>query len=129
MNRLVNPAVLGPHRGFSHAVESEGSRTLWVSGQTGNLADGSLPDDLVGQFGQALANVKACLDEAGFPVESVVSLVIYTTDVAEYRTRLALLGEAYREVFGRHYPAVALLGVSELFDPAAKVEVMATAVD
>lgn len=128
MSRLVNPDDLPEPRGFSHAVESDGDRTLWIAGQTGELADGTLPEGLVDQFRQALANVEACLDEAGFPTDSVVRMVIYTTDLGAYRRSLAPLGEAYRQVFGRHYPAMALIGVAELFDPAAKVELLCTAV-
>ncbi len=128
MSRLVNPDDLPEPRGFSHAVESDGDRTLWIAGQTGELADGTLPEGLVDQFRQALANVEACLDEAGFPPDSVVRMVIYTTDLGAYRRSLAPLGEAYRQVFGRHYPAMALIGVTELFDPAAKVELLCTAV-
>ncbi len=128
MSRLVNPDDLPEPRGFSHAVESDGDRTLWIAGQTGELADGTLPEGLVDQFRQALANVEACLVEAGFPPDSVVRMVIYTTDLGAYRRSLAPLGEAYRQVFGRHYPAMALIGVTELFDPAAKVELLCTAV-
>lgn len=127
MNRLVNPEGLPEPIGFSHAVETEGSRTLYLAGQIGETGDGHIADDLVGQFRQALRNVAACLEEAGFPIESVVRMEIYTTDVAAYRENLKELGIAYREVFGRHYPAMALFGVTELFDPRALVEVVATA--
>jgi len=109
-------------------VASDGERTLWVAGQTGDLADGTLPEGLVDQFRQALANVTACMTEAGFPPDSLVRMVIYTTDLGAYRRSLTPLGEAYRQVFGRHYPAMALIGVTELFDPAAKVELVCTAV-
>lgn len=128
MNRLVNPAGLPAPVGFSHAVEATGERVLYVAGQTGQREDGSLAGDLVDQFGQALRNVAACMEEAGFPPESLVRMLVYTTDVSAYRAALEPLGKAYREVFGRHYPAMALLGVSELFDPQAQVELVATAV-
>lgn len=128
MNRLVNPASLPEPRGFSHAVESEGGRTLWVAGQTGDRPDGTMPDSLAEQFGAALAKVGECLTEAGFPPESLVRMLIYTTDVDEYKANLAELGAAYRQVLGHHYPAIALFGVTHLFDPAAKVELVCTAV-
>lgn len=127
MNRLRNPDGLPEPVGFSHAVETSGDRTLYVAGQTGHRADGSLPDDLVDQFRQALVNVATCLEEADFPTDSLVRLLIYTTDVSSYRADLKPIGRVYREVFGRHYPAMALFGVTELFDPAAKVELVATA--
>lgn len=128
MIRLVNPDGLPEPRGFSHAVESTGERTLWVAGQTGDRSDGTLSQGLVEQFRQALENVSACMTEAGFPPESLARMVIYTTDVAGYRRSLGPLGAAYRAVFGHHYPAIALLGVTELFDPAAEVELVCTAV-
>jgi len=127
MNRIVNPEGLPEQIGFSHAVESEGRRTLYVAGQIGETADGEIAADLVGQFRQALRNVAACLEDAGYPVEALVRLEIYTTDVPGYRQNLKELGAVWREVFGRHYPAIALFGVTELFDPRALIEVVATA--
>lgn len=128
MIRLLDPDGLPPAVGFSHAVVATGQRILYVAGQTGHRPDGSIDADLVDQFRQATRNVAICLEAAGFPTDSVARLVIYTTHVAEYRSALEPIGEAYREVFGRHYPAVALLGVAELFDPAARVELVCTAV-
>lgn len=128
VNRRLNPDGLPEPVGFSHAVETRGGRALYVAGQTGHRGDGSLPDDLVDQFRQALVNVATCLDEGGFPTDSLVRLLIYTTDVSTYRAELKPLGRVYREVFGRHYPAMALFGVTELFDPAASIELVATAI-
>ena len=128
MNRLINPAGLPEPVGFSHAVAADGSRVLYVAGQTGRRADGSIDDDLVGQFRQALAAVAACMDEAGFPPESLARMVIYTTDVAAYRESLGPIGAVYRELFGRHFPAMALIGAAELFETDAMVELVATAV-
>lgn len=128
MNRLANPEGLPEPVGFSHAVVTDGSRALYVAGQTGRRADGSIDDDLVGQFRQALSAVAACMDEAGFPPESLARMVIYTTDVAGYRESLGPIGTAYRELFGHHFPAMALFGVTELFEADASIEVVATAV-
>jgi enamine deaminase RidA (YjgF/YER057c/UK114 family) len=72
--------------------------------------------------------VVAALAAAGATPDHLVSLVIYTTAVAEYRAALKELGPLWRKHFGRHYPAVALLGVAELFDEAAKIELVGTAV-
>lgn len=127
MNHLLNPDGLPEPVGFSHAVETAGERTLYVAGQTGHRGDGTIAHDLVDQFRQALVNVATCLEEAGFPPESLVRMLIYTTDVSAYRAELEPIGRVYREVFGRHYPAMALFGVTELFDPAARVELVATA--
>ncbi len=128
MIRLLDPDGLPPAVGFSHAVEASGQHILYVAGQTGHRPDGTIDADLVGQFRQAARNVAICLEAAGFTPDSVARILIYTTDVADYRSALEPIGEAYREVFGRHYPAVALFGVAELFDPAARVELVCTAV-
>jgi enamine deaminase RidA (YjgF/YER057c/UK114 family) len=125
---MVNPEGLPQPAGFAHAVEASPGRVLYVAGQTGHRGDGSIDDGLVDQFRQAVANVAACLNEAGFAPDSLVRLHIYTTVVEQYRLSLGPIGEAYRQVFGHHYPAMALFGVSELFDRAAKVELVATAV-
>lgn len=126
--KLVNPEHLPDPVGFSHAVETMGERILHVAGQVGVDGDGAYADGLVAQFELALVNVKLCLDEAGFPPDSLTRMVIYTTSMDEYRESLAPIGEAYRGVLGRHFPAMALIGVSELFDPQAQVEILATAV-
>lgn len=128
MSRLIDPEGMPPAVGFSHAVEATGERVLYIAGQTGHRADGTIPGELVNQFRQAARNVVACLDAAGFPTDAVVQMIIYSTDVSEYRGNLGPIGEAYREIFGRHYPAIALVGVTELFDPAARVELVCTAV-
>jgi enamine deaminase RidA (YjgF/YER057c/UK114 family) len=68
------------------------------------------------------------VEEAGGAPSDVVSLTIYATDVAAYREDLEGVGEAYRAVFGKHYPAMALIGISELVDPRALVEITGVAV-
>lgn len=128
MNRRLDPQGLPPAKGFSHAVEARGEKTLYIAGQTGHRADGTIDQSLVAQFRQALANVAICLDEAGFPPDSVVQMHIYTTDVAAYRADQKAIGEIYRDVFDRHFPAMALFAVPELFDPAARIELVCTAV-
>jgi enamine deaminase RidA (YjgF/YER057c/UK114 family) len=124
----VNPEGLLPPVGFSHAVVAAPGRTVHLGGQTGHRADGSLQEGLVAQFGQALRNLVTVLSAAGATVEHVVSMQLYVTDVAAYRAAPAELGRVYREAFGRHYPAMALFGVTELHDPDAVVEIVATAV-
>lgn len=128
MNRIIQPEGLLAAVGFSHAIESSGERILHIAGQIGQRPDGTIPEDLVDQFRQALANVVVCMEEAGFPPESLTRMTIFTTEIGVYRESLKPLGRVYREVFGHHYPAIALLGVQELFEPEAKVEVVCTAV-
>jgi enamine deaminase RidA (YjgF/YER057c/UK114 family) len=128
-HRIVNPDGLPAPRGFAHAVVPEDGTTIYLGGQTGHRADGSLAgEDMVTQFDQACANVVTALGSVGGAPEHLVRLVIHTTDVEDYRNRLKELGRAYRRHFGTHYPAVALLGTTELFDPDAKVELIAVAV-
>ena len=85
-------------------------------------------DDFVGQVRQTLANIVAILAEAGAGPEHITSMTWYFTDKAEYLANLKGIGEAYREVIGRHYPAMAAMQVVALIEDRAKVEIQATAV-
>jgi enamine deaminase RidA (YjgF/YER057c/UK114 family) len=128
-HRIVNPDSLPRPVGYAHAVEAAPGRTVWLGGQAGHRADGTLAGgDVVSQFDQACANVVAALEAAGGRAEHLVQLTIFATDLQEYRGALGPLGEAYRRHFGKHYPAMALLGTTELFDPAAKVELVGVAI-
>lgn len=124
----VNPSRLPPPSGFSHGVISLPGRLLHIAGETGHHPDMSLDEGFVAQFARACSNVAAVVLEAGGAPTDVVSLTIYATDMAAYRDNLTEVGEAYRSVFGRHYPAMALIGVSELVDPLALVEITGVAV-
>ena len=83
---------------------------------------------LAEQFDAAAGNVVKALEAAGAHPQDLVSMQIFVTDVTEYQRMSKEIGEAYRRHFGRHFPAMALLEVSRLFDPAAKVELMCIAV-
>lgn len=122
--RLVNPDDLPAPVGFSHAAVGRG-RPVVLAGQIGCDAAGRIehPDDLVAQFKKTLDNLLAALRAAGGQPTDVALLRIYTTEVDTYRSRLKELGAAYRERFGRHYPAMCLLGVTELFAPGTLVEI------
>jgi enamine deaminase RidA (YjgF/YER057c/UK114 family) len=128
-HRIVNPDSLPRPSGYAHAVAASGGRTVWLGGQAGHRADATLAGgDVVAQFDQACANVVTALEAAGGRPEHLVQLTIFATDLDEYRASLGPLGEAYRRHFGKHYPAMALLGTTGLFDPAAKVELVGVAV-
>jgi enamine deaminase RidA (YjgF/YER057c/UK114 family) len=127
-HRFVNPDTLPPPVGYSHAVVAAPGRIVFLGGQTGHRPDGSIAERLEEQFDQAAANVAEALRAAGGRPEHLVQMVIYTTDLAEYRRSREPIGEAYRRHLGRHFPAMALLGVSELMDPAASMELLAVAV-
>lgn len=127
-HRIVLPQGWPAPSGYSHAVVAAPGRHVFVAGQTGRRPDGSIAVDVVGQFDAACANVVDALRAAGARPEHVVSMLIFAADLGEYRERAGGIGEAYRAHFGTHYPAMALLGTTELFDPEAKVELVAVAV-
>jgi enamine deaminase RidA (YjgF/YER057c/UK114 family) len=126
--RNVNPKELGPARGFSHATVAGGF--VWLGGQIGSDATGTIPEpgDIVAQYRRAIGNVSIALRAAGSAPADTVKLTYYVTDLKAYKDNLQAIGSAYREVFGRHYPATTLVEVRSLFDPEALVEVDAVAV-
>lgn len=126
-HRAVNPDALSAPWGFSHAGVPAPGRTIYLAGETGHARDGSIPEDLVEQFAAACQNVVIALEAAGAKPEHVVSLQIFTTALDEYLARSKEIGRAYRERFGHHFAASALVGVAGLVG-GAKVELMATAV-
>jgi enamine deaminase RidA (YjgF/YER057c/UK114 family) len=128
-HELLNPDTLARPVGFSHAVVAAPGRTVYLGGQTAIDKDGNVVGDTIAeQFAQAGANVVGALDAAGASPEHLVSMQIYVTDVAGYKSALNELGAAYQANFGRHYPAIALFEVAGLFDPKALVELVCIAV-
>jgi enamine deaminase RidA (YjgF/YER057c/UK114 family) len=127
MSERVNAPDLPPPAGFSHAVKA--GDTIYLAGQVAQAPDGTVTGEtIVEQFDVAAGNLITALRAAGGEPEHLVSLQVFVTSVAEYKASLRELGEVWRTHFGRHYPAMGLFGVSELFDPAAKVELMGVAV-
>lgn len=126
--RNVNPDQLAPATGFSHATVA--GDTVWLGGQIGSDRTGKVVErgDIVAQFARAIQNVAIALRAAGCVPEDTVKLAYYVTDLKLYRDNLNAIGAAYREVFGRHYPASTLIEVHSLFDPEALVEIDAVAV-
>jgi enamine deaminase RidA (YjgF/YER057c/UK114 family) len=120
-HRTVNPPELGAPKGFSHAVVAAGE-TVYLAGQIGDGAT------LVEQFDSAAGRLVTALAAAGGEPDDPVSLQVFVTDVAAYREALPALGRAWRRHFGRHYPAMGLFGIAELFEPGALVELMGVAV-
>jgi len=121
---VVVPGWPAP-RGYANGMIG-GGRTLYVAGQIGWQPDGSWAhDDLAGQFGQALANVVAVVRAAGGDVANIASLTIYVTDIEAYRVGHKAVGAAYRAQLGKHFPAMALVGVTALVEPRALVEIQA----
>lgn len=128
-HEVVNSPALAEPVGFSHAVVAAPGRTVHLGGQTAQGPDGAIVGSTMAeQFDVAAGNVVTALAAAGGRPDQLVSLIIYVTDVAAYRAELRELGPVYRKHFGRHYPAVALLGVAALFDDDARIELVGTAV-
>ncbi len=123
----VEPAELPRARGYVHGMSARG-HWLHVAGQIGWELDGSFAAlDMVHQFGRALDNVLAVIREAGGQPTDLVSMTVYVTDLDAYRGSARELGEAWRARLGRHYPAMALVGVAGLVHPLSTVEIQAVA--
>ena len=119
----LNPESLGRPRGWSHGMlAGPGDRVLFLAGMT------APEGDFLAQWDGALVKVLAVLAEAGVGPEAVARMTVYVRDMAVYRASLEALGEVWRKRMGRHYPALALVQVSDFVDPRALVEIEATAV-
>jgi enamine deaminase RidA (YjgF/YER057c/UK114 family) len=129
-NEIVTAPELAPPVGYAHAVVGvPGGRTVHLGGQTALDVEGAIRGEtLAEQFDVAAANVLAALRAAGGAPEHLVQVLVFVTDVAEYKASRRELGEVWNRPFGRRYPAIALLGVTALYDDEARVELVATAV-
>jgi enamine deaminase RidA (YjgF/YER057c/UK114 family) len=120
-HRTVNPPELGTASGFSHAVVASGT-IVHLAGQLG------VGKTIAEQFDSALERLLIALAAAGGRPEDLVSLQAFVTDLAAYKAARREIGQAWQARLGRHYPAMGLFGVSELFEPDALVELMGVAV-
>ncbi|MEU1037609.1 RidA family protein [Streptomyces sp. NPDC005551] len=119
----INPPGLSPPTGFSHAVVATGRRVVFLAGQTALDAEGKVVGEtLTEQFATALANLLTALRAAGGTPADLARVTVYTTDVAGYRARAAELGRVWRDLAGRDYPAMAVIGAVRLWDERALVE-------
>jgi enamine deaminase RidA (YjgF/YER057c/UK114 family) len=126
---IITAPGLAPPTGFAHAVVAPPGRTVYLGGQTAQGPDGTIQGaTIVEQFDQAARNLLAALRAAGGEPDDLVSLQVFVTNLAAYRLALAALGTVWRQHFGRRYPAMALIGVTELFDPRALIELVGIAV-
>ena len=126
-HQMLNPDTLPTPSGYTHVVTGPG-RLVFLAGQTGHRADGSIDEGLVEQFEQAATTSPSHSMPRGGSPSDLTSIQIFVTDLAGYRDAFGEVGEAYRRVLGRHYPATSLFEVSSLFDPSALVELVCTAV-
>jgi enamine deaminase RidA (YjgF/YER057c/UK114 family) len=126
---IVQPEGWAQPQGYSNGVAGHG-RLVFVAGQVGwdPVTGAFAGDDLAAQAARALANVVAVLRAAGAEPRHVARMTWYVTDRAEYLAARPAIGAAWREVMGRHYPAMSLLVVHSLLEERAKVEIEATAV-
>ncbi len=124
----VQPEGWAPAKGYANGVVCEGGRTVYVAGQIGwDAHQRFTSDDFVAQFDQALANVVAVVEAAGGRATDIVKMTVYVTDLDAYRDGLRGVGGAWRARLGKHFPAMALVGVAGLVERAAKVEIEAIA--
>ncbi|MBX3131929.1 MAG: RidA family protein [Gemmatimonadaceae bacterium] len=127
-HRTLQPVGWARPKGYANGVVASG-RTIFLAGQIGwNAEQRLVGSDLVTQATQALRNIVAILAEDGAKPEHIVRLTWYVTDRAAYLAASAALGVAYREVMGRHFPAMTAVEVSSLMEADAVVEIEATAV-
>jgi len=125
--RTLQPTGWPTPKGYANGMTAEG-RLVVTGGVIGWDVHGRLPPDFVAQVRQTLRNIAAILDEGGAKPEHLVRLTWYVVDMDEYLASLKALGQIYREIFGTHYPAMALVQVVRLVEKEAKVEIEATAV-
>jgi enamine deaminase RidA (YjgF/YER057c/UK114 family) len=128
MHEVLQPEGWAKPVGYANGIAARG-RTIYVGGQIGwNGQSKFETDDLVGQVRQTLENVVAVLAAGGARPEHIVSLTWYFIDKKDYLAQLPAIGRVYREVIGRHYPAMAAVEVRALIEDRAKVEIQAIAV-
>lgn len=126
--QFLQPKGWTQPKGYANGIAAEG-RLVFVAGQIGwDEKAEVVSDDFVAQVERALQNIVAVLAEAGAEPRHLVRMNWYVTDKAEYAARQREIGEAYRRVIGRYFPAMTLLVVKDLLEPGAKVEIEATAV-
>ena len=126
--KALLPAAWPRPKGYSNGISASG-RTIYTAGVVGwDEQERFTSNTLPGQFEQVLKNIVAILAEDGAGPEHLVRLTCYVTSVDAYLASLAEIGESWKRVIGRHYPAMALVEVVRLVEPQAMVEIEATAV-
>jgi enamine deaminase RidA (YjgF/YER057c/UK114 family) len=124
--KFVNPEGWPRPSGYSNGVVE--GQLLFISGQVGWDEAGTFSPDLIEQIHRALQNVRAIVQAAGARPEQIARLTWYVTDRQAYKARRAEIGAAYREIIGRHFPAMSIVEVSGLIEDEAQVEIEATVV-
>jgi enamine deaminase RidA (YjgF/YER057c/UK114 family) len=125
--QTLQPSGWPAPKGYANGIAADG-RLVVTGGMIGWDPQGHLPADFVAQVRQTLSNISAILAEGDARPEHLVRLTWYVVDMEEYLANLKTLGQVYRDIFGPHYPAMALVQVVRLVEKAARVEIEATAV-
>ena len=125
--QILQPSGWPEPKGYANGMAADG-RIVVTGGVIGWDHEERLAEGFVAQVRQALSNIAAILAEGGAAPEHLVRLTWYVVDIEEYLANLRSLGQIYREIFGTHYPAMALVQVVRLVEKAARVEIEATAV-
>ena len=126
-HKVIHPEGWLPAKGYANGVLTKDG-TLYTGGQIGlDTQKRFVSRDFIGQMRQALANIRAIVEAAGGKVEDITRLTWFVTDKREYLAAQAEVGQAYREVFDKHFPAMSMVVVSALVEDEAKVEIEATA--
>ena len=127
-HQVISPEGWAPAKGYANGILTKDG-TLYVGGQIGWTAEQVFEShDFIGQMEQALRNILAILEAAGGAAEDLTRLTWYVTDKQEYLARQREVGEVYRRVLGRHFPAMTMVVVAGLVEDEALVEIEATAV-
>ena len=126
-NVVLQPKGWPQPKGYANGIKARGD-LVFVGGMIGWDEHGRFPPDFVGQARQLLSNIVAVLAEGGAAPQHIVRMTWYVRDMDEYLNARPALGEVYREVMGDHFPAMALLGVTRLVEPEARLEIETTAV-
>ena len=126
--KMLQPPDWAPAKGYSNGIAARGT-LVFVAGQVGWDPKQQIePGGFVAQASRALSNIVAVLKEAGARPEHIVRMTWYVVDKDEYNGCLRDLGQKYREIIGRHFPAMTVVQVAGLVEEGARVEIEATAV-
>jgi enamine deaminase RidA (YjgF/YER057c/UK114 family) len=127
---LLNPKGLERPVGYAHVAKVTGGSIVYVAGQAPFDENGRVvgKGDFIAQFAQVMRNLKTAVEAAGGRPDQYAVLTMYITDLQAYLSNKKSLGESYREVFGKYFPAITLVQVSSLYHPDCMVEISGIAV-
>ncbi len=127
---LLNPEGLEPPLGYAHVAKITSGKMVYVAGQAPFDVSGAVvgKSEFLAQFCQVIANLKTAVEAAGGRPDQFASLTIYVTNLKAYKQNTKPIGTAYRDIFGKHFPAITLVEVKSLYNPDCMVEISGLAV-